>query len=442
MNFKQLLAGLLLAAPVLAYAEEPPTNNGQKPSAQTWRTLAALTTEEKKVVDLRSATPRSSEFPYMPAEMYPFVAPYTAEEVGYRLMNYTHRGRWSHILADSFGTITHTGYLTQGALLAMVNQVGGGHGIAGQLNATPGEVHSLQLFHHVYPPRNNGKQTLWVMRRTGPQYTSKLDNFSYSPSLRRVRRSPAPRREESFPNTVPGYDDVAGRDAWELSWRFIGADVLYETVRFPDNRPKITMTRANGKYYEQATADIRMMGDEYPYYRVDGGIDTFVVVAEPDPEWLPDYGVSKIVYWVDQHYFYPLRTERYDRDGKLKTIEVRVAKRENRALPDWQGYASLLFVHHEVNADLMSYYVHTGHLAREWSEEEQTYFTPDFMRRDWLIYARKSHALIDRPEEFFLRPQLLADHFPAERPIVIAPEVVARSQAQDEAGHLLFSSGE
>ncbi len=442
MSFKKLLAALLLAAPVLAFSEESPTNHGETPTAQTWRTLEEFTAGEKAVVDLRSATPRSREYPYMPAEAYPFAPPYTAEEVGYRLMNYTHRGRWSHILADSFGTITHSGYLTQGALLAMINQVDGGNGIAGQLNARPGDVHSLQLFHHVYPPRNHGKQTLWVMRRTGPEYASKLDNFSYSPALRRVRRAPAPRREESFPNTVPTYDDVAGRDAWELSWRFIGADVLYQTVRFPVNRPTITLTGANGKYYEQATADIRMMGDEYPHYRADGGIDCFVVVAEPNPAWLPDYAVSKIVYWVDQHYFYPLRTERYDREGNLKTIEVRVAKRENRALPDWQGYASLLFVHHEINADLMSYYVHTGHLAREWSAEEQTYFTPDFMRRDWLIYARKSHALIDRPEEFFLRPQLLADRFPVERRIVIAPEVVARSKAQDAAGHLLFSPEE
>jgi hypothetical protein len=50
-----------------------------------------------------------------------------------------------------------------------------------------------------------------------------------------------------------------------------------------------------------------------------------------------------------------------------------------------------------------------------------------------------SHVLRRVPEDFFLRPHLHRDKFPEERTITIAPEVDARIQAQDAAGHLVFA---
>ena len=61
----------------------------------SWQTVETLSNEELQAVDLATDTPRHAEFPYLPAEAYPFSAPYTAEEMGYRAMEFTQRPRWS-----------------------------------------------------------------------------------------------------------------------------------------------------------------------------------------------------------------------------------------------------------------------------------------------------------------------------------------------------------
>ena len=51
---------------------------------KTWKTLDELSVEEKAMLDLRVDTPRDPQIPYLPAEKFPFAAPYTAEEMGLR----------------------------------------------------------------------------------------------------------------------------------------------------------------------------------------------------------------------------------------------------------------------------------------------------------------------------------------------------------------------
>jgi hypothetical protein len=61
------------------------------------------------------------------------------------------------------------------------------------------------------------------------------------------------------------------------------------------------------------------------------------------------------------------------------------------------------------------------------------------MRRVWFPIPLKTQATVRRPEESFLRPHLYREKFPDERKLALAPEVEARIQAQDAAGHLVFS---
>ena len=408
---------------------------------RTWRTLDQLTAAEKEIIDTRPVPSRTPEQSYLPEEPYPYSAPYDAEEVGYRLMNFTHMARWSHILADVFGSITKSGYMSQSAMSGLAKQIGEA-GPASQINSEPGDIYSDQLFYTTYPPKSEGEQMMWNLRRTGPKDATKLDYFVYSPSMRRVRRQPPPRRENQFPNSVQSFDDVVGREAWEFSWRFIGADILHETIRFPKNRPTMTLTKPDGSYYEVNTADLKMLGNDYPYYRQDGGIDCFVIVAEPQRDWLPDYGVSRLIYWVDQKYFYPLRIEQYDGNGDLTTIQVRFAQRENFDLPDGEGYTNNQSIYWDSKLDLTAFSIHDAHKVQEWTEEEDAFFTPDFMRRRWLTHPRKSLALVDNPDEFYLRPHLLLDRFPNERRIDIAADILARVAAQNAAGQLVFSDEE
>ncbi len=282
-----------------------------------------------------------------------------------------------------------------------------------------------------------------MLKRTGREHPTKLDFYVYTPSLRRVRRQPPPRRDVQFPDTVQSFDDIVGLEAWEFRWRVIGADTLYETVRFPETRPVITMANPEGQLFERNAEDVKMMGDEYPHYREDGGVDTYVVVAEPRRDWLPTYQVAKIVYWVDQHYFYPLRIEQYDNEGELKTVQVRIAERQNKELPDYEGYTNPHTLYWDANLDLLAYSVHDGLLLHTWTEdEERTLFNPDFMRRRWLRNPAKTQALVYDPEKFHLHPRLLLGRFPEERTIELSPEVLARVEASNRAGRLVFVGSE
>jgi len=182
-----------------------------------------------------------------------------------------------------------------------------------------------------------------------------------------------------------------------------------------------------------------MMSERYPFYRTDGGVDCFVVVAEPNRDWLPDYKVSKLIYWVDQFYLYPLRIEQYDENGDLKTVQVRFAQQDNKNLSGGYGYTNIITVYYDIQQDLISYSVHDGLMLHTWTEEEVAMFTPDFLRRRWLKYPRQSHSLVMAPDQFYLRPKLLQDRFPEERPIKITPDVARRIEAQEQNGYLTFS---
>ena len=410
--------------------------NGSRP--KSWKTVAELSDEEKAALDFRTETPRSTDMPYLPAEPYPFEAPYTAEELGYRSMEFAHVSRWSHVMADAFGSMTTSGYLNQGVTIGLNFYMPDEAGIAGQLKTPSGKDFFRMVFYYTSPAEVQGSQDLWILYRTDKENPTKLDYFAYAPSLRRVRRIPQPRRGERFPNNVQSFDDIVGRDAWEFTWRLLGTDVLYETIRFPTTRPTVTLANPDGTFFDKVSDQLKMMWDNYPFYRPDGGVECYVVESVTKEDWLPNYPARKIVYWLDKHYFYPLRIEQYNQDGELQVVEVRIARQDNPALKE-KGYAALMTLYYDVSLDLMSYSIHDAHLVKEWSEKDkEVVFGPDFMRRGWLMHPLKTQTLVNSPAEFYLRPLLYADKFPQDRKIALAPDVAARIQAQEVAGHLVF----
>jgi uncharacterized protein DUF1329 len=433
MNSDRIAAAALLLAACLASASPA----ADRP-AKTWRTLDEIPAEQKKDIDLRTDTPRDPKFPYLPAERYPFEPPYTAEELGIRSTEFIHVSRWSHVIYDSFGVLTSGGYLNQGAAIGLVNYLPE-PGLGGELyDIAPGDVTTRMSLFYVFPPESGGAQELYAIHRTDDKHPTKLDLFAYAPSLRRVRRQPEPRRGERYPNNVQSFDDVVGRGPWEVEWRFVGDDVLYDTIRYPNTRPKITLANADLTLHEVDTSTIKMMGDSYPHYRPDGGIDCWVVEAKTRPDWLPGYPVSKAIYWLDRHAFYPLRIEQYDQQGELQFIEVRHVRHENPALGE-RGYAALNTVYYDPKLDMMSYSFHDAHTLKQWTDEDrEVVFSPDFMRRGWLVQPLKSQVLIRSPKEYFLRPHIDREKFPAVRKIVLSPEVEARIAAQEAAGHVVF----
>ena len=78
---------------------------------RTWRSVEELTEADKALFDPRTSTPRDSGLSYIPAEPYPFEAPYTAEEMGFRSAEFVHISRWSYAPNDVFGVVTSSGYI-------------------------------------------------------------------------------------------------------------------------------------------------------------------------------------------------------------------------------------------------------------------------------------------------------------------------------------------
>src|SRR5258708_6071353 len=94
------------------------------PHAQmrTWKTVDEFSPQELGEVDLATDTPRSSTIPYLPAEAYPFTAPYTVEEMGYRLMEFSQRPRWSCVFVNLWGSISPQGvFMNPGKSITFMN---------------------------------------------------------------------------------------------------------------------------------------------------------------------------------------------------------------------------------------------------------------------------------------------------------------------------------
>jgi len=410
--------------------------NGAPP--RTWKTVSELSAEELAEVDLRTETPRDAQYPYLPAEPYPFTPPYTAEEMGYRMMEFTQRPRWSCAYANLFGSISSAGSLLgQGQAVNLVAYPDP-EGVAVELAAKPGAEVYRQLTQQFFPPESYASQTLVIRYRTDQQFLKKEDMFAYSPALRRVRHQNSWRRNDRYPQMAMTLDDASGRSAWEYSWSLLGTDVLFETVRFPVTRPRVTITQADGTHRERLTKDLKLMGDDYSYYTPGGGVRCYVVEARTRADWLPEYHASHLIYWLETHSFYPLRTETYDRDGKLSRVEVRLTQIVHSALRE-RGYSPFIQVYWDLESDILTYNIRDGVRLMRWSPEDVlTFFSPDFMRRQWQLVPVRSYLGVDHPEEFFLRPGLEPGKFPDRRPLHLSATLKDRIQAQDAAGRLVF----
>jgi len=407
---------------------------------RTWKLLAEMIPEELKDVELRTDTPRHPQFPYMPAEAYPFTPPYAAEEMGYRLMEFTQRPRWSCVFANVWGSISAQGVLMSPGRSVTLMDYLDPQGVAAEFVKKPGEEMYRYLNQNTFPPDAEGSQRMTIRYRTDRQFVKKEEAFFYSPSIRRVRHQAPSRRQDKFPNQAQTADDATGRDAWEYSWQLIGTDILFHTVRFPVTRPTIVLgTKGDGTLREVRTSDVKLMGETYPYYTSDGGVECYVVEARAREDWLPEYYAPRILYWLEKHSFYPLRIEQYGRDGKLAMVEVRLSEMFNPSLKE-RGYGPLFVLYWDIASDLMSYNIRDNHRVKQWSAEEtEAFFNPDFMRRQWYLdLTVKSQAGVSHPDLFFLRPPLEEGKFPNLRPIQLPVDVAARVEAQEKAGRLVF----
>src|SRR5215470_3872989 len=126
---------------------------------KTWITVDELSAEERAILDLRTDTPRDPQIPYLPLERFPFAPPYTAEEMGYRAMEFPHSPYWNCTLIDIAMSVTNTGFMDQRVSIIPILYLPEG-GFAEQLYATkPGQEVYRWLSQSVSPPERYGNQT-------------------------------------------------------------------------------------------------------------------------------------------------------------------------------------------------------------------------------------------------------------------------------------------
>ncbi len=197
------------------------------------------------------------------------------------------------------------------------------------------------------------------------------------------------------------------------------------------------MPDTEGRPISISTQSIKLMGKEYSGYTTNGAVPCYVVEAVPHPESLPNYYLSKLIYWLDQRSFFPLRIEQYDRAGKLTSVTVRTASLANPKLKE-HGYAGFLELSWDLPRDIMTSSIHTV-IPKEWSEEErQLFFQPESVQWKWPFPALAQFPRMTDAHEFYLRPDLYSDKFPQDRKIELSPALAQRIAGQDREGHLVF----
>jgi len=377
--------------------------------------------------DFSTQSPRDPQKPHLPAEKFPFAVPSSAEEMGLRAMEFSHTPLWNCLLIDIGTTVTADGFLDQqvatSAILVLPH---------------PGSS-SQELFRWISQSVNSQDPEdtvpVQVGYHTGKNNDVALTTFFPRPGLPPLRSSIL--RGERLPRGIGTIEDVVGRNAEDFAWRILGRDTLNQTIRFPATQKQLVVPDTEGKPVTLSTQTIKLMGEEYRGYTANGAVPCYVVEAVPRPELLPNYYLSKLIYWLDQRAFFPLRIEQYDRTGKLTLVTVRTASHANPKLKE-HGYAGFLELAWDIPRDLMTASIHTI-IPKEWADEErQLFFHPESAQWHWPFPALAQFPRMTDAQEFYLRPDLYVEKFPQDRTIELAPELAQRIAAQEREGHLVF----
>jgi hypothetical protein len=359
--------------------------------------------------------------------LFAFVAPYSAKEMGQRAMEYSHTPLWNCLLIDIGTTVTADGFLDQQVSTSAI--------LALPQSTAPGQELFRWISHAVNSTDAAEPPILQVGYRTGNNTDIALTTFFPRSGLPPMQVSL--RRGERLLRGLGTIDDVIGRNASDFSWRILGSDILDRTIRFPTAQKHVLIPDNEGKPVSIPTAAIQLMGEKYPGYTTNGAVPCYVMEAVPRSESLPNYYLSKLIYWLDQRAFFPLRIERYDQAGKLTLVTVRTASHANPQLKE-RGYAGFLELSWDVPRDMMTASIHTI-ILKDWStEERQLFFQPESVHWQWSLPTLAQFPRLKSAEEFYLRPDLYLDKFPQERTIELSSELTARINAQEREGRLVF----
>jgi hypothetical protein len=174
-----------------------------------------------------------------------------------------------------------------------------------ELATKPGAEVYRQLTQSTFPPEAYTSQTLVIRYRTDQEFMKKEDMFSYSPTLRRVRHQNSWRRNDRFPQMAMTLDDASGRSAWEYTWTMLGTDVLFRRSVSQSPGPGCPSHKV---MIPSGGSDKRPQAHEMTILLRPAAALNATLLKHHHEKQLP-VSSSRVLYWLEKHSFYPLRTE-------------------------------------------------------------------------------------------------------------------------------------
>ncbi|MDY6971247.1 MAG: outer membrane lipoprotein-sorting protein [Thermodesulfobacteriota bacterium] len=399
---------IMLTLPLYSYAQQPSGKEAglewSQDKGKTWIQLDEPIPEGEK----------DKKWPWLPAEKFPFKAPYTGDELAWFT---NHSGQvFSHYCDTAFLSmrLNKRGHLIQRAVTQKFTQPYNWNALLDYEKCKVGEIINYQLQVYFEPPEKRGSGLLSKRYQQTFQQRKTPDIWIYVPSLRRNRRVGISDREDCIAGSDISYDDLLLRQPWDSTHTIIGTDVIYETA----NRP--------------LTVD---SPDKYPWnpYREDGGVECYVVrEVHKDPK----YYLTQRIVWYEKTTKMMLRDEQYDRAGDLMRLS------ETAYLVDMAGGAWFSQEHHDRGLVLRCW-----HNAWSIQIDHQTYgpFVPEdvwygrafsnevynplqlLKEEEWRTKTKVPY--LKSAKEFIPRPPLYRDKFPKYRKIVLPEELEKKLEA-------------
>jgi hypothetical protein len=411
---------------------------------KTWKTVADL---DKKALDAFEMdltpweqTERDKKYPYVAAKLEP---PYTATEIIYLLTVGQYFPWWTHESPIGGMKISNRGginyYTGQREVWCCLTP----DTLRDYLYQWPEDKTYLWAWDRYYTPvRSRGDKLLQNAYRTGLNNKKYSNKWSYSCRSQKT----APEGESLYSDRYWNMDYTYGDTLmvpWYYTWKFLGTDILYidDAIRFPKTRTEIEIRNWGARTEKKNTAKIKLMGDDYPSYTQDGGVCCLVLEGTANPDFI-SLTHPKIILWVDIHAQRELRRERYDAAGNLAAVMEARYRLELKNKGKW-GYSHLIRLTWDIQTDHLSADHCDFHRPPQTFEVDadnpETYFRPNPIAMCSEMFPVPGSTMVFRdPEQFYLRPKLMAGKFPESRKINIDPGTVKLINAQNKAQKLVF----
>jgi len=183
------------------------------------------------------------------------------------------------------------------------------------------------------------------------------------------------------------------------------------------------------------------MGDDYPDYTQDGGVPCYVLEGLTNSDFFsPKH--KRLILWVDMYACRELRRERYDLKNNLVAIMERRNRLELKDKGEW-GYSILIHLSWDLRTDHMSVNHYDFHRPPKTfkvdPDNPETYFRPNPIAMCSEMFPVPFSTMVFRdPEQFYLRPKLMAGKFPQNRKLHVPGKMLKLIKAQNKADQLVF----